>query len=728
MPKPDNAATPDEATALCFAQPTPDCLLSEALASVPRIEHADFRDWALSEIVVSQAAIGPLETAIAAALTIEDPRSIVTALGGIALSLVESGRLDEALATAAQIPEGAVRADSYSDIAAAQARSGDVEAASETIARIDKPESRVPVLTAMARAELEHGDSAAAYDTLDEAVTQARTIRIAKHRNWTLAGLALVQFEAGDDTGADDTLVLIEDAARLATAYANLARVHAKAGEMRRTDLLLADARALIETIGDRADRYQALSRIAIAEAENGDFEAAYETIQKIEFDYAQTYTLSVVAIVQAAAGEIEPALGLVAGISGDRLRVQTLWTVATVSAPQGEGERAASLRRQALAAARGILQHGRPAVPPDRPRPRQGAGRRSDRRTQDLSRGARRLEGDRRRLGTGAGFEQGRRHARCLRQAVSLAPPRSRPLEGALWMVLSCLCFAAMSGIIRHLSTVADPAISPFEIVFFRNWVSLVLILPWVVSPWPLARSARHARNFTRCAPSSGCRRWPGGSTRSASCRSPPRWRSISPSRCRHDRGDPAARRTPRPAPLGRHHRGLRGGYRDPPARRHRNWPGPILALSSALGFALSMNLIKMLSRTDAPSTIVFYQVLIMTPLSLGPALAVWQTPGWSEFAWLVVLGTLATAAHLSMARSLSVAEASAVASLDFVRLPFVAAIGYFVFTEVPDAMTWIGGAIIIASSVYIARREAIKGRTRALAARENDPLYPPG
>jgi peptidoglycan hydrolase-like protein with peptidoglycan-binding domain len=355
LPKPDNATTPVEATALCFAQPTPSCLLSEALASVPRIERADFRDWALSEIVVSQAAISPLDTAIAAALKIEDPRSIVTALGSIALSLVESGRLDEALATAARIPEGAVRADSYSDIAVAQAHSGDIEAAIETIARIDKPESRVPVLTAMAQAELEHGDSTAAYANLDEAVAQARTIRIAKHRNWALAGLALAQFEAGDDTGADDTLVLIEDAAGLATAYANLARVHAKADEMRHTDVLLSDAHALIETIGDRADRFQVLSRIAIAEAETGDFESAYETIENIEFGYAHTYTLSVVAIVQAAAGEIEPALGLVAGISDDRLRVQTLWTVATVSASRGEGERAATLRHQALAAARGI-------------------------------------------------------------------------------------------------------------------------------------------------------------------------------------------------------------------------------------------------------------------------------------------------------------------------------------------------------------------------------------
>ncbi len=355
LPEPDNVTTPVEATALCFAQPTPDCLLNEALASVHRIERADFRDWALSEIVVSQAAISPLDTAIAAALKIEDPRSIVTALGSIALSLVESGRLDEALATAARIPEGAVQADSYSDIAVAQAHSGDIEAASETIARIDKPESRVPVLTAMAQAELEQGDSAAAYANLDEAVTQARTIQIAKHRNWALAGLALAQFEAGDDAGADDTLTLIEDAAGLATAYANLARVQAKAPETHHTDVLLADAHALIETIGDRADRFQVLSRIAIAEAEKGDFEAAYETIEKIEFGYSHTYTLSVVAIVQAAAGEIEPALGLVAGISVDRLRVQTLWTVATVSASRGEGERAATLRRQALAAARGI-------------------------------------------------------------------------------------------------------------------------------------------------------------------------------------------------------------------------------------------------------------------------------------------------------------------------------------------------------------------------------------
>jgi tetratricopeptide (TPR) repeat protein len=355
LPPTDEIASPADISALCFAQPTAACLLGEALVSVPRIERADFRDWALSEIVVSQAAVGPLETAIAAALMIEDPRSVVTALGAIALSLVESGRLDEALSTAQRIPDGAVRADSYSEIAIAHARAGNIETAHHMLAQIDRFGARIPVLTAIALAEHDRNNVPAAHAILNDAVAQARSIQVTQHRSWALAGLALTQVEAGDDAGAEHTIAFIEDAAGLASAFANLARVRAKAGDTHHTVSLLANATALIGTIDDRANRFQALSRIAIAQAEKGDFEIAYETIQQIEFGYAHTYTLSVVATVQAAAGEVEPALGLAAGISDDRLRVQTLWTIATLSAAEGEGARATKLRRQALAAARGI-------------------------------------------------------------------------------------------------------------------------------------------------------------------------------------------------------------------------------------------------------------------------------------------------------------------------------------------------------------------------------------
>ena len=52
-----------------------------------------------------------------------------------------------------------------------------------------------------------------------------------------------------------------------------------------------------------------------------------------------------------------------------------------------------------------------------------------------------------------------------------------SGALEGALLMVFSCACFAAMSALIRHLSD----NLSSFEIAFFRNAVGLVALLPWM-------------------------------------------------------------------------------------------------------------------------------------------------------------------------------------------------------------------------------------------------------
>lgn len=294
--------------------------------------------------------------------------------------------------------------------------------------------------------------------------------------------------------------------------------------------------------------------------------------------------------------------------------------------------------------------------------------------------------------------------------------------------MVLSCLCFASMSGIIRHLSTVAEPTIPPLEIVFFRNCVSLALILPWMFRHGHLpVRTTRLKLHALRAV--IGLSAMAGWFTAiSIMPIAPavalnftvPLFAMIVAILLLGERPDL--------------HRwgativGFAGVIVILQPGAIEIGLGPLLALSSALGFALSMIFIRMLSRTDSPSTIVFYQVLFMTPLSLGPALAVWQTPGWSEFIWLVVLGTLATTAHLSMARSLSVAEASAVASLDFVRLPVVAAIGYFVFAEIPIATTWIGGAIIIASSVYISRREALNGQAKALAARGHNPLDPPG
>ena len=117
----------------------------------------------------------------------------------------------------------------------------------------------------------------------------------------------------------------------------------------------------------------------------------------------------------------------------------------------------------------------------------------------------------------------------------------------------------------------------------------------------------------------------------------------------------------------------------------------GSLLAIFAALMFAISMALVRLLTRTERPIAIVFYMNLLMTPLSLGPAIAYWTMPSLAEWGWLFVIGLLATIAHFGMA-----------------RLPFAALIGYFAFDEVPGVWIWPGAALIAASAIYIARREA--------------------
>ena len=55
--------------------------------------------------------------------------------------------------------------------------------------------------------------------------------------------------------------------------------------------------------------------------------------------------------------------------------------------------------------------------------------------------------------------------------------------------------------------------------------------------------------------------------------------------------------------------------------------------------------------------------------------------------------------------------ADASAVKPYDYARLPFVALIGFFVFGETSDALTWIGAGVIAAASVYLAHHESKTG-----------------
>jgi len=135
---------------------------------------------------------------------------------------------------------------------------------------------------------------------------------------------------------------------------------------------------------------------------------------------------------------------------------------------------------------------------------------------------------------------------------------------------------------------------------------------------------------------------------------------------------------------------------------------PAMSLPVLAAICMACATLTVKSLSRTERPSTIVIYMTLILTPLSFVPALFVWQWPSWETLIYLIGLGGSGALAHLLLTIAYTKADASAVIPFDYARLPFVAIIAYFLFGEVPDIWTWAGAAVIAASAIYIARREA--------------------
>ena len=80
-----------------------------------------------------------------------------------------------------------------------------------------------------------------------------------------------------------------------------------------------------------------------------------------------------------------------------------------------------------------------------------------------------------------------------------------------------------------------------------------------------------------------------------------------------------------------------------------------------------------------------------------------------------LGVVGVFATARVYFDIRGYAVGEASFVAPFAYFRIILVGAAGYLVFAEVPTSNALVGATIIIASTLYIAEREARRSRATA-------------
>lgn len=141
----------------------------------------------------------------------------------------------------------------------------------------------------------------------------------------------------------------------------------------------------------------------------------------------------------------------------------------------------------------------------------------------------------------------------------------------------------------------------------------------------------------------------------------------------------------------------------------------GLLLMLASAPVFAGSFLVAKVLTRHERPAIIVLWQHLWVSAL-LAPFMAsAWTLPSAAQWLALLACGFAGAGGHYCMTRAFRVADVSAVQSVRFLELVWAALLGYFVFASVPSPGTVIGGAVILASTLWLARHEAVAGRRRA-------------
>ena len=141
------------------------------------------------------------------------------------------------------------------------------------------------------------------------------------------------------------------------------------------------------------------------------------------------------------------------------------------------------------------------------------------------------------------------------------------------------------------------------------------------------------------------------------------------------------------------------------------------VVALAGTALVACVIVTIKLLVRTERTVTVMFYFGLISTAATLVPAWLVWVPPSGTELLLLMGVGAVGASGQSAMIRAYTLTDATAIGPLDYLRLLYSAAFGYLIFGEVPDRWMWIGAGVIIASSLYIAHREAKLGKTSAPA-----------
>lgn len=291
-----------------------------------------------------------------------------------------------------------------------------------------------------------------------------------------------------------------------------------------------------------------------------------------------------------------------------------------------------------------------------------------------------------------------------------------SRPLVGVMWMLLTGLNFVAVTGIVKYVGSNVPAA----QAAFLRYVLGLVFLLP-MIRPIIAARLTRRQLGlFTLrgLVHSGAVILWFFAMTQipiaevTAMNYLNPVYVTLAAALFLGEALPPR-----RLAAVGFALLGaliiLRPGMR-------AIEPGHIAMLFTAVGFAASYLIAKILSG-EVSAAVVVGMLSVTVTVGLAPfAWAVWVPPTLADLGWLFLVACFATAGHYTMTLAFAAAPLTVTQPVTFLQLVWAVTLGWAVFGEAVDGWVILGGAIIMASVSFITWREAVARRKITPAVQE--------
>jgi len=142
------------------------------------------------------------------------------------------------------------------------------------------------------------------------------------------------------------------------------------------------------------------------------------------------------------------------------------------------------------------------------------------------------------------------------------------------------------------------------------------------------------------------------------------------------------------------------------------------LFVLAAAFMYALSMIATKRLTNTETPFSIIFWMNAMQLPMSLvgcAPDFLLRLSQG--DILPVLGIGISGLSSHYCLSNAFRSGDASVVVPLDFIRIPLIALVGYWLFGEVVDIFVFVGAAIIVSGVLWNLRAETMRLPSRGPA-----------